>query len=101
MRADLTLLTALGLPWRADGLQRDGPHVRELVDAIRYARRWRVLRWAVPWYSARAKCAGTNALAAMAPRVPEDLLAGRSGCWHWVCRRCGDAGLRASSLPSL
>jgi nicotinamide riboside kinase len=32
-RADLTLLTALDLPWQADGLQRDGPHVRAPVDA--------------------------------------------------------------------
>ena len=31
-RCDLTLVTALDLPWRADGLQRDGPHVREPVD---------------------------------------------------------------------
>jgi len=30
---DLTLLTALDLPWVSDGLQRDGPHVREPVDA--------------------------------------------------------------------
>lgn len=30
---DLTLLTGLDLPWVADGLQRDGPHVREPVDA--------------------------------------------------------------------
>ena len=27
-----TLLTALDLPWVGDGLQRDGPHVREPVD---------------------------------------------------------------------
>ena len=31
-RCDLTLLTALDLPWVADGLQRDGPHVRAPVD---------------------------------------------------------------------
>jgi len=31
-RYGLTLLTALDLPWQADGLQRDGPHVREPVD---------------------------------------------------------------------
>ncbi len=31
-RCHLTLLTALDLPWVADGLQRDGPHVREPVD---------------------------------------------------------------------
>ena len=31
---DATLLTGLDLPWVADGLQRDGPHVREPVDAL-------------------------------------------------------------------
>src|SRR5205085_10497179 len=30
----LTLVTALDLPWRADGLQRDGAHVRAPVDAL-------------------------------------------------------------------
>lgn len=30
---DVTLLTGLDIPWVADGLQRDGPHVREPVDA--------------------------------------------------------------------
>lgn len=29
---DITLLTALDLPWVPDGHQRDGPHVREPVD---------------------------------------------------------------------
>ncbi|MDQ2734828.1 MAG: ATP-binding protein [Pseudomonadota bacterium] len=33
-RIDLTLLTALDLPWRADGLQRDGEHVREPIDTL-------------------------------------------------------------------
>ncbi len=31
---DLTLLTALDLPWLPDGLQRDGAHVREPIDAL-------------------------------------------------------------------
>lgn len=30
----LTLLTGLDLPWQADGLQRDGPHVRVPVDTL-------------------------------------------------------------------
>ena len=30
----LTLLTGLDLPWVADGLQRDGAHVREPVDSL-------------------------------------------------------------------
>ena len=33
-----TLLTALDLPWIADGLQRDGAHVREPVDTL--VRQW-------------------------------------------------------------
>lgn len=33
-RIDLTLLTALDLPWVADGLQRDGPHVHEPIDIL-------------------------------------------------------------------
>jgi nicotinamide riboside kinase len=33
-RVDLTLVTSLDLPWRADGLQRDGAHVRAPVDAL-------------------------------------------------------------------
>jgi len=31
---DLTLVTALDLPWQPDGLQRDGEHVRVPVDAL-------------------------------------------------------------------
>ncbi len=33
-RVDLTLVTANDLPWQADGLQRDGPHVREPVATL-------------------------------------------------------------------
>ena len=33
-RCDLTLVTALDVPWQADGLQRDGEHVRAPVDAL-------------------------------------------------------------------
>lgn len=44
---DLTLLTGLDLPWVADGLQRDGAHVREPVDTlVRHALR----EAAVPWH---------------------------------------------------
>jgi nicotinamide riboside kinase len=33
-RYDLTLVTALDLPWLADGIMRDGAHVRAPVDAL-------------------------------------------------------------------
>jgi len=41
-----TLLTALDLPWVADGLQRDGPHVREPVDRLV---RDRLVAWGCAW----------------------------------------------------
>jgi HTH-type transcriptional regulator, transcriptional repressor of NAD biosynthesis genes len=31
---DITLVTGMDLPWVADGLQRDGPHVRGPVDTL-------------------------------------------------------------------
>lgn len=31
---DLTLLTGLDMPWQADGIQRDGEHVRAPVDTL-------------------------------------------------------------------
>jgi len=42
----LTLLTALDLPWVADGHQRDGEHVREPVDALL---REMLLAHRLPW----------------------------------------------------
>ncbi|MBV8501209.1 MAG: ATP-binding protein [Paucibacter sp.] len=33
-RCALTLLTALDIEWEADGLQREGPHVRPPIDAL-------------------------------------------------------------------
>jgi nicotinamide riboside kinase len=44
----ITLLMALDVPWVADGLQRDGAHVREPVDALlREALTTHTLPWAV------------------------------------------------------
>lgn len=43
---DLSLLTALDLPWSADGLQRDGPHVRAPVDS---AVRELLITHGLPW----------------------------------------------------
>ena len=51
---DMTLLTSLDLPWVADGLQRDGPHVRAPVDA---RVRSRLNTWRTDW----ALVAGTGA----------------------------------------
>jgi nicotinamide riboside kinase len=91
----LTLLTALDLPWQADGLQRDGPHVREPVDArVRAA----LARAGAPYSvvfghgEARAQAALASVQHALAPRadVDADTDAGPAR-WHWHCERCGDA----------
>ena len=61
-----TLLTALDLPWVADGLQRDGPQVREPVDALV---RELLLAHRLPWsrVSGLGEARLASAMAALAP----------------------------------
>jgi nicotinamide riboside kinase len=90
-RCDLTLLTALDLPWQADGLQRDGPQVREPVDAkVRAALQAGNLPWGVVFGTGPARLAA--ALAGIRRALPT-APAGAEGSarWHWHCERCGDA----------
>jgi len=100
---DATLLTSLDLPWVADGINRDGPHVRAPVDARVRAR---LADWGTAWSlvsgtgSARVTCA-LDALRpllrrrARAQRATglfsrlEGSLAGPPGP-RWVCERCDD-----------
>lgn len=100
-RSDLTLLTALDLPWQADGLQRDGPHVREPVDArVRAALARADLGCSVVFGQGEARLA--NALAAIErARTPESLRAEHRGRWRWVCERCGDADCERHRLSAL
>lgn len=103
-RCALTLLTALDLPWIADGLQRDGAHVRAPIDAL--LRRELIaagLRWSVVAGHGDARV--DAALDAITPLLlkrqdltPED---GRAGLftrlaerqaalpeWRWTCENC-------------
>ena len=102
---DITLLTSLDLPWVADGLQRDGPHVREPVDT-----RVRALlaEWGTTWslVSGSGPARVTSALDALRPLLRGRARAGRStGLFSrllgslegppaapWVCERCDDPG---------
>jgi len=95
----LTLLTALDLPWVADGLQRDGPHVRGPVDAALRdlmsgggvawslvsgrddARVASALDAATPLLRARAR-PGSGLFTRLAER--DTAQAG----WQWVCEKC-------------
>ena len=88
-RCDLTLLTALDLPWLADGLQRDGPHVREPVDAaVRSALDRANLAYSVVCGSGAARLEKALACVqrALAPPPIDDASAPR---WQWHCERCG------------
>jgi nicotinamide riboside kinase len=111
-RCDLTLLTALDLPWLPDGLQRDGPHVREPVDALvraaceragvvfavvggvgeqRFTSALAAVSHALSYTTARTAALGESA---------DDRLATK-GRWSHRCERCGDAGCESACLPAL
>lgn len=98
-RCDLTLLTALDLPWISDGLQRDGPHVREPVDArLRASLARAACTYAIVAGSgaARVDAALDSVLAALRP-AGDDVRTR----WQWHCERCGDAACeRHALLPS-
>ena len=99
---DLTLLTGLDLPWVADGLQRDGPHVREPVDAlIRAALTRGRINYQVVYGTGNArfdnalKCiavdsatrARTRPVKTTSAAEPETASKLRQ---TWVCERCSD-----------
>jgi nicotinamide riboside kinase len=97
-RCTITLLTALDLPWVADGLQRDGPHVREPVDAlVRAALARGGVTYTVVHGSGPERLANAwNAINSIADRAEQMGAAGRkdteSQAWNWPCEKCSDPG---------
>ena len=98
-KAAVTLLTALDLPWVADGLQRDGEHVREPVDrAVRALLEAQGLGWSVVGGQGASRleqafAAVTPLLATLAPAHAGlfTRLAERDAAmpaWRWVCETC-------------
>lgn len=95
---DLTLVTGLDLPWVADGLQRDGPHMREPVDAlIRAALARGKINYQVVYGTGDLRLA--NALKCIEARThahqPEMHQASSTDLTletrqPWVCERCSD-----------
>ena len=102
-RCDLTLLTALDLPWEADGLQRDGPHVREPVDAlIRSALIGAKLPFAVVAGTGDKRLQAALLAVRHAMDEPDSEDEERANpAWRWVCERCGDASCERHLLPRL
>lgn len=103
-RCDLTLLTALDLPWESDGLMRDGAHVREPVDArVRESLARAGCDYSVIFGTGRSRLDAALACVqrALEPPPPEDAAQPR---WQWHCERCGEPGCerhRALLVPLL
>lgn len=108
-RCTVTLLTALDLPWQADGLQRDGAHVREPVDA---AVRGLLVGAGLPFIvvgglgearleaavDAVAPClrqAGTPAAGLLSRLAERDAA---QPAWRWVCENCDSPDCEHASL---
>ncbi len=98
-RCAATLLSALDLPWVADGLQRDGPQVRAPVDAlIRRALLSAGLGWAVVAGLGPARVeAALNAITPLLKARPSprqglfSRLSDRQDAlpaWRWACENC-------------
>jgi nicotinamide riboside kinase len=98
-RCDATLLTALDVPWQADGVQRDGPHVRDPVDRLlRTLMREHGIGWSV--VSGQGDARVDSALDAVTPLLARiaapgsglfTRLAARDAAqpaWRWVCETC-------------
>lgn len=96
----LHLVTGLDIAWVADGIQRDGPHVREQVDArVRHHLRLWERPHATVWGQGAARL--QNALQALNPLLQRELGINASPLlvdqsrvqglgWKWVCERCSD-----------
>jgi nicotinamide riboside kinase len=89
---DLTLVTGLDLPWQADGLQRDGPHAREPVDALLRAA---LLRGGIGFQTIYGL--GDERLKQVLAALPAPLRHSREGGnddpvrpWVWSCDKCSD-----------
>jgi nicotinamide riboside kinase len=109
-----TLVTALDLPWVADGLQREGEHVRGPIEAmLRELLAAQGIGWSLVSGSGDART--SSAFDAVTPllrhRVPSNSglftrLAQRDAAqpaWQWVCEKCDvpdcEHRLRAAAAP--
>ena len=101
VQATLTLLTALDIPWAADGLQRDGPHVQEPVDGlIRSALQRMQHPYAVVAGQgiARIQHALTAIEHALDAPARQSRMAGNPR-WRWFCENCDDGECEQHWLP--
>jgi len=95
---DLTLLAATDLPWQADGLQRDGAHVRDPVDARVRA----VLHRAGAPYAVVSGTGEARTDAAWAAvRAARGAGSAPVPATVWACEHCGDSACERRLLTRL
>jgi nicotinamide riboside kinase len=111
-RFALTLLTALDLPWVADGLQRDGAHVQAPVNA---ALRQALIRSGQPWsvVSGHGQDRVEAALTAVTPLLSTRVKPGQGlftrlqarqdalPSQAWICRDCDVPECEHASLRQI
>jgi nicotinamide riboside kinase len=101
---DLTLITGLDMPWQADGIQRDGEHVRAPVDALlRQHLQTAGIAFEVIYGSGEQRTFHalqaiarqsqslntTNSIASRVGNTP-DTEANDLKKWQWHCEKCSD-----------
>ena len=96
----LTLLTAIDLPWVSDGLQRDGPHVREPVDErLRQLMQTNDIGFSLVLGQGPQRL--QSALDALQPHLPpttpESTEDGATRRWQAWCERCSDPACEHAS----
>ena len=83
-----TLVAGLDLPWQADGIQRDGPDMRQRVDArLRDVLHREGLAFCMVYGNGPERLA--SALAVLEPGA--SALAQTTRAWRWLCDKCSDS----------
>lgn len=91
-RCDLTLLTALDLPWVADGIVRDGPQVRDAVDAClrRVLQQGGVAHALVMGKGLRRQSNALSSIEHLLDAPARRQRQAGSSRWRWFCDNCDD-----------
>ena len=91
-QSDLTLLTAVDLPWVADGFVRDGEHVRAPVDALIRSKLIEAgLSHSVIGGTGAQRGAAALSVVEHALHVAELQRRGQPRKpWRWICEKCDD-----------
>ena len=91
-RCDLTLLTALDLPWVPDGIIRDGPQVREAVDAClrRLLQGGGVPHALVMGKGLRRQANALSSIEHLLSAPARRQRQGGASRWRWYCDNCDD-----------